>query len=372
MRERGIGAKLDKAARERELLPLLKQFANAGVQFSTMDIDAEFYIGRDVDGLVPFVIVGRLMLGLGEPLSAAEDQRGLAEEFMWFAKRRGKVPAFFPASQEFFDAMADLGFGGVETARESFFRLDFVDWDDPNMVTLREEAETVEKQWSHRWMTGKELGSEGAARLSQLERGWGGPVGTPPIVPLFVGQPETALESRFFSMWLAEGSPVGCVSMVPHGDGKTLSVEELFLDRDIDFALAGGLLFRTLECAHQNGWESLSLGPMVFETTPRGSLEGLPPDSEFPMVASVFTWVLRHVPALEQVRNAQRLKLLLVPQETRSLYLMFHPARPTADLLLNFVKAIFPGLNFKGMVQEVWFAFASRLMQKRDATENEE
>ena len=111
---------------------------------------------------------------------------------------------------------------------------------------------------------------------------------------------------------------------------------------------------------------------MIFETAPRGSQEGLPPDSEFRMVASVFTWVLRHVPALEQVRNAQRMKLLLVPQEARSLYLMFHPARPTSDLLLNFVKAIFPGLNFKGMVQEVWSAFASRLMQKRDATEKEE
>jgi hypothetical protein len=148
--------------------------------------------------------------------------------------------------------------------------------------------------------------------------------------------------------------------MVPVCEPGHVAVDVVLRARDVEDPVVVATVTFLLDELRRLGVVSVQLGPMLFQTEDVTGEVGMSRDAEFPFLGTVLRWVLTGVPMLEKYRTLQQTKRLFVPQRMEPRYLLFHPARPTPELLLAFVGALFPELSLRGLVNELVSGLTSR------------
>src|SRR5258708_28297322 len=77
----------------------------------------------DIDGAVIYGEFGRVWLAAGDPLAPREDMAELAQQFAAFAKKKGRVAAFVPASTELAKLVSSKQFTPVKVGASPYFDL---------------------------------------------------------------------------------------------------------------------------------------------------------------------------------------------------------------------------------------------------------
>ncbi len=77
----------------------------------------------DIDGAVIYSEFGSVWLAAGDPLAAREDMAELAQQFAAFAKKKGRVAAFVPASTELAKLVSSKQFTPVKVGASPYFDL---------------------------------------------------------------------------------------------------------------------------------------------------------------------------------------------------------------------------------------------------------
>jgi lysylphosphatidylglycerol synthetase-like protein (DUF2156 family) len=77
----------------------------------------------EIDGAIIYGEFGHVWLAAGDPLAPPEDSVSLARQFTAFAKRKGRVAAFVPASAAFVRAATPHGFSAVKIGASPYFDL---------------------------------------------------------------------------------------------------------------------------------------------------------------------------------------------------------------------------------------------------------
>lgn len=372
---KGMGVRIPTGERSARLGPLLKQYATQGAEWVSLHAPVEFFQTSNVEGFIPFVERGKLFLGLGEPVAAPADKLILVEEFLWFAKRRAHVPGFFPVSDALFDQLEPLGVGGVETALEPRLDLQNLDRRRSERPALEQALQSAgSSQVTLQCVQMESLSEELLPLLPQLERPWSGGVGP--------GRPGLLTRSDILAGGGARrvvaardgksGEILALVSWVPVSNGRSAALDCACRARGTGDRWVYACLAHGMEWLAGQGVESLLLGPMVFETRKRGADVPIVRSTEFPFVGTMFRWILAGVPALEDYRKAQQGKMVVQPDGLEPRYLLFHPARPSPDLLLSFVGALFPELSFKSLVQELVAGLSTRRRTRGEDMDKEE
>jgi lysylphosphatidylglycerol synthetase-like protein (DUF2156 family) len=84
---------------------------------------ASLWSTPDIDGAIIYGQFGRVWLAAGDPLASLDDMAELARQFAAYAKRKGRVAAFVPASTEFSRMMAPREFTAVKVGASPYFDL---------------------------------------------------------------------------------------------------------------------------------------------------------------------------------------------------------------------------------------------------------
>jgi lysylphosphatidylglycerol synthetase-like protein (DUF2156 family) len=84
---------------------------------------AQLWSTPDIDGAIIYSQFGSVCLAAGDPLAPREDLGELARRFAAFAKRKGKVAAFVPASTEFARLASSRDFTAVKVGASPYFDL---------------------------------------------------------------------------------------------------------------------------------------------------------------------------------------------------------------------------------------------------------
>jgi phosphatidylglycerol lysyltransferase len=77
----------------------------------------------EIDGAIIYSEFGHVWLAAGDPLARAEEIPSLARQFTAFARQKGRVAAFVPASAEFVRAVTPDGFSAVKVGASPYFDL---------------------------------------------------------------------------------------------------------------------------------------------------------------------------------------------------------------------------------------------------------
>src|SRR5216684_2178395 len=84
---------------------------------------AQLWSTPDIDGAIIYSEFGRVWLAAGDPLAPREDVADLARQFAAFAKKKGKVAAFVPASTELAKLVSSKEFTPVKVGASPYFDL---------------------------------------------------------------------------------------------------------------------------------------------------------------------------------------------------------------------------------------------------------
>ena len=77
----------------------------------------------EIDGAIIYGEFGQVWLAAGDPLAPPEEAPSLARQFTAFAKRKGRIAAFVPASAAFVRAVTPDGFSAVKVGASPYFDL---------------------------------------------------------------------------------------------------------------------------------------------------------------------------------------------------------------------------------------------------------
>ncbi len=84
---------------------------------------AQLWSTPDIDGAVIYGEFGRVWLAAGDPLAPREDMAELARQFAAFARKKGRVAAFVPASTELAKLVSSRQFTPVKVGASPYFDL---------------------------------------------------------------------------------------------------------------------------------------------------------------------------------------------------------------------------------------------------------
>lgn len=84
---------------------------------------AEMWSTPDIDGAIIYGEFGHVWLAAGDPLAPPEEIRELARQFAAYAKRRNRVVAFVPTSEQFARTVAPTDFSAVKVGAAPYFDL---------------------------------------------------------------------------------------------------------------------------------------------------------------------------------------------------------------------------------------------------------
>jgi lysylphosphatidylglycerol synthetase-like protein (DUF2156 family) len=368
----GTHARLDPELREKLLLPLLTQHARQGVSYAALQADVAFYVGREVHGFVPVVASEALWLGLGEPLCRPEHRAVLAREFVTHAREAGIPVAFFPIPGAFLHELTALGMKGVAAAVEPVTFLDGFSLESPQGRKLRQSV----KRASHHELRcelkfGDQLADDECRDLEALARRWlQEREGSGPRL-LLAPTPFAGRAAKRYAIAYGDAGPAVFASLVPIPGRNGWMVEGLFRTAEAPRGSSECLLARTFAEFRDEGFGMVALGPSLLAVRRRQSFDG-ELETDCPVTNLVFRWLYAHAPELLNYRSAHRFKLKFSPDRTEPCYLVFEGERPDPELLHRFLGVMFPGVDFKGLVHELWERLSSESVARTLLPEDEE
>lgn len=354
----GGSVRLDQAAREETLGPAL-DYSRFGVEVRALYGDFEFFLDRQQSGVIPYLPTGRLNLALGMPLAPFGKRRPLIEEYLWYCKLRGRIPAFYPVTRGFFDGLGDLGFGAIAAGVAGRVDLARLDEQDASFASVRVGvAHVADRGVTFRLVPGKELGAKtllamtdvGSVERAARERR-GGP-------RLLATQAMTCAGRKLYGVAERNGVPVGFVSLVRGNKAGVWGVEAVEGDLP-ESDLCDYLLYQTLVGLRGQGQAEVSLGvvPLVHPTS-----RVAPPTAGEAVVAGQFyRWWFSHAPALGYARAWHRQQLRFRPHEFETQYFVFHPSQPRPEVVLGFLSGLCDGFDWYGLAAEWWSGWSRRL-----------
>lgn len=341
--------RLDHDEREKRLRPLVDLWGSS-VSCLAVHGDFEFFQSSGNSGLLPFKTTGKLALALGEPLAPPSAVRTVVEEFLWFAKRRGLVPGFYPVSREFFDRHQELGFGAIASGSENLVALDDCNFGDAGFAAVRQAIGTFESAGlSVRWVRGGDLSSTELRRMTDLEAASAAAAGVKGGMAFLASQLMASSAHKEFSI-VADSDGIQA-----YAAWQTMPDSSCMLDglagTEPDSEMSDWLVYSGLQHLKAARRHRVCLGLVPLACVDEGA--GPAANGIFPGWSGVYQWLFDHSVSLGHLRK-RHLALQRFRPELRNVYFLFHPARPSAELLSGFLDALFFGFGPLGLVSEAW------------------
>ena len=102
---------------------LVNLYGQNNCSYLTLEEDKQLYFGQEVDGVIPYGVVGDVVVVNGDPVCADGDFPALLSEFRSFCERNAFRLFFLSVTDHFLDVYREQGFGLVKCGEEARFRL---------------------------------------------------------------------------------------------------------------------------------------------------------------------------------------------------------------------------------------------------------
>lgn len=299
MRFGGVSVNLDQWERGESLAPLLQEGRN-GLCWAALRDGAEVFVGREVEGVLPFARHGRVALGIGEPLCPADFRPALMDEFTRWCHRRSLVPAAFPIGASLGEALRVSGYHTAIAGLEPCLDLTREDLMDMGRGVRHAVSRVEQDGLTVHQLVSSEVGFDALLdEVLTIRAAWIETKSHPVDRYLFEMHPEEGIDAKRFFLARLQGRPVGYLSCVPSHAGARWTAATLARTPDAPKGTSEALLCGAVRALSEMGVEEFSLGAVV--------LAGVEPDSagDLSGLRARMRWLYSHPPG--PVHNANLL-----------------------------------------------------------------
>ncbi len=272
MRFGGVSVSLDQLEREESLAPLLQEGRN-GLAWAALRDGVEVFVGREVEGVIPFVRRGRIALALGEPICPPDFRPSLMDEFTGWCQGRSHVPAAFPISASLGEALQVSGYETVTAGLEPCLDLTREDILDMGRGVRHAVTRVQQDGLTIHQLVPSEVGFDALIEeVFAIREAWLDTKSHPMDQYLFELHPQDGVEAKRFFLARDQQRAVGYLSCVPSRMGARWTASTLARTPDAPKGTSEALLCGAIRALSEMGVDEFSLGVVV--------LAGVSPDAD--------------------------------------------------------------------------------------------
>lgn len=103
---------------------LLKEYGDNPISYVSVENDKKYYFGKDVEGVIVYVVAAGVAVCAGDPVCSSEDMPLLLVEFMTYCRQNDLDICFCQTMERYIPLYTHLGFGNTKYGEEAMFDLD--------------------------------------------------------------------------------------------------------------------------------------------------------------------------------------------------------------------------------------------------------
>ncbi len=311
---------------------LLHLYANNPISYVSLEDDKKYYFGKNVEGVITYVITAGVAVCAGDPVSSEEDMPLLITEFITYCKENELNICFCQTMGDNITLYSQLGFGYIKYGEEAMFDLENYQLSGKKTAKIRQAINHVAAygvtvseykphikrdkvienqihQISKEWLDNKKS-SELSFMLGSISL-------------------ENPMDRRYFAAYDNENKMLGFIVFVPFEGGNGYYADVTRRRNDAPIGVMEKITIEAFAQMKSEGvkWGTLGLAPLanVAEDGKRAS--------------KVLEFVYENLNNFYGFKTLHQYKKKYGPTSWESRYLVFYPKLFTPKIAYSVIKA---------------------------------
>lgn len=324
---RGQVKKLSPDQKEKVREIVCKYGQNAG-SYLTLEDDKTIYFGKSVEGIIPYGIVGDVIVINGDPICAPENFEALLTEFRSYCRTNIYSSVFLSVTDEFLPVYRKMGYGIVKCGEEPRFNVQEYSLKGGKAAKVRAEVNHATKEGIvvKEYRPIKQQMPEIEREFQRITDEWleGKKSGELSFTLGNVGFDEP-MDKRYFYAETAEGHMVGFIVFVPFGGMTGYMADVTRRAKDAPRGVMELIMYHSFLTFKEEGiqWASMGLAPLARMD------EGEDKDE---LASKLLSYVYEHLNGFYGFKDLYRAKLKYNPTIWVPGYFAFDPKVITPDI----------------------------------------
>jgi len=312
-----------------KLLPLVQRFGTNTHSFLSLYPGLNIFRTPQVEGYIPYVTSGNLVLIAGEPICADADLSALMGQFMAQMAGFGKTIGMIPVNQAKLSRFSDMGFDSIYIGKEPIF--DLRDLPQPSR-SIRQAIRRAKRKG----LRVVPFDERYRSRIEEVSRQWLVTREMPPMSFLFQLRPLLLQQHKqYFLLVDGDGILLAFLACSPIYGRQGWYLEDLIRTGDMP---NGGT-----ELLIQSALESLAEQGAQIATLALAPLAGLPDrDEQHPYLNQLLRLSYEHLSFLYHFQTLEFFKGKFQPSIWESNYFCFYPKGLRFSLVQSLLSAFMP------------------------------
>ena len=322
---------------------LLNLYSQNSCSYLALEDDKQLYFGRNVDGVIPYGVVGDTIIANGDPVCADPDFPALLSEFKDFCVRSAHKIFFLSVTDHFLEEYKRQGFGYVKCGEEARFALADYEISGKKGAKMRMNINHAKKAGvtisEYRPLEKRDPDIEAA--FDRVTNEWLGQKKSS-LLAFTMGKAglDNPMDKRYFYAKNAEGVIVAFIAFVPFLGKDGYMADVTRHGKDAPSGVMETIIYEAFQVFRSEGIHYGSLGV--------APLAGLDDEKASP-VEKLLRFAYNHLNDCYGFRDLYRAKEKYSPTEWLPAYYVFLPKHPTPDMFYAIVTIQNPDLVREGI-----------------------
>ena len=292
--------------------------------------DNMFFFGEKAYGMISYIIAGKKVMSIGDPVCKIEDMECLTDEYISFCKKMGWKPIFNSVSSYMADILAKHKFSALKYGEEAILELSGYTLAGGARAVLRRNVSRVEKsgvtlreyhpQYGRDYTLEKDIADLSDKWYAEKKYRMNYSIGS-----LDFDEP---YDRRFFVTVDEKGNLLTFLSFLPYEGGKSFCVDIMYRKMDSMTGVMEHAIITAAMKLKENGASKVSLGI--------APLAGIDVDKPGVRRAEkIMNAIFHNMNSDYNFKNLYRFKKKFDPTIWEPRYLVYHNKIPLVDLAIS-------------------------------------
>jgi len=311
---------------------LLHQYADNPISYVAVETDKKYYFGKNVDGVIAYVITAGVAVCAGDPVSSKENMALLITEFINYCKENELNICFCQTLEDNLPLYTQLGFGCIKYGEEAMFDFETYKLSGSKTAKLRQAInhvaafeitvseykpmekrdKNIENQIHHiskEWLDNK--------KCSELSFMLG-------IISL-----DNPMDRRYFAAYDSDNNMLGFIVFIPFVNGKGYYADVTRRKQEAPIGVMEKITIEAFAQMKREGakWGSLGLAPLANVA------------SDGKKTSKALEFVYENLNNFYGFKSLHQYKKKYGPTSWESRYLVFYPKIFTPKIAYSVIKA---------------------------------
>ncbi len=322
---------------------LLNLYSQNSCSYLALEDDKQLYFGRNVDGVIPYGVVGDTIIVNGDPVCADADFPALLSEFKDFCTRSAHKIFFLSVTNHFLEEYKRQGFGFVKCGEEARFSLADYEISGKKGAKMRMNINHARKAGVtiSEYKPLKQRNPDIEAAFDRVTNEWLGQKKSS-LLAFTMGKTglDNPMDKRYFYARNAEGTIVAFIAFVPFLGKDGYMADVTRHGNDAPSGVMETIIYEAFQTFREEGIHYGSLG-----VAPLAGLD----NAKASPVEKLLRFAYNHLNDCYGFRDLYRAKEKYNPTEWLPAYYVYLPKHPTPDMFYAIVTIQNPDLVREGI-----------------------